>query len=45
MAAATAGAPDLLPGSQPAWAHMSLRMVDWVIRRFPADELNQWVDW
>ncbi|GAA1522074.1 phosphotransferase [Kribbella lupini] len=27
-----------------AWAHMSLRMVDWAIRHFPAGEADYWVD-
>ncbi|ADB33268.1 aminoglycoside phosphotransferase [Kribbella flavida DSM 17836] len=27
-----------------AWAHMSLRMVDWAIRHFPAGEVDEWVD-
>jgi hypothetical protein len=29
---------------RPAWAHMSLRMVDWAIRHFPAGEVDYWVD-
>lgn len=28
----------------PAWAHMSLRMVDWAIRHFPAGEAERWLD-
>ncbi|WP_432937524.1 phosphotransferase [Kribbella sp. CA-253562] len=27
-----------------SWAHMSLRMVDWAIRHFPAGEVDAWVD-
>ncbi|MBR7834758.1 phosphotransferase [Actinospica durhamensis] len=37
---------DALPASVagPAWAHMSLRMVDWAIRHFPADQVDTWVE-
>lgn len=28
----------------PAWAHMSLRMVDWAIRHFTASEVEHWLD-
>lgn len=37
---------DVLPASvaEPAWAHMSLRMVDWAIRHFPAEQVDTWVD-
>ncbi|MEU1599984.1 phosphotransferase [Streptomyces sp. NPDC005708] len=27
-----------------AWAHMSLRMVDWVIRHFTAIDVEHWLD-
>lgn len=26
-----------------AWAHMSLRMVDWAIRHFPVGEADEWL--
>ena len=29
---------------RPAWAHMSLRMVDWAIRHFSAPEVDAWLD-
>lgn len=29
---------------RPAWAHMSLRMVDWAIRHFTAAEIDDWLD-
>jgi phosphotransferase family enzyme len=29
---------------RPLWAHMSLRMVDWAIRHFPAHEVDHWLD-
>lgn len=37
---------DALPEAvlRPAWAHMSLRMTDWAIRHFPADEVDCWLD-
>lgn len=37
---------DELPEAilQPSWAHMSLRMTDWAIRHFPADEVDDWLD-
>jgi hypothetical protein len=28
----------------PAWAHMSLRMVDWAIRHFTAADVEHWLD-
>lgn len=28
----------------PAWAHMSLRMVDWAIRHFSAADVEHWLD-
>jgi aminoglycoside phosphotransferase (APT) family kinase protein len=33
--------PDLL---RPAWAHMSLRMVDWAIRHHTPADVQRWVD-
>nr|WP_238356655.1 phosphotransferase [Kribbella italica] len=37
---------DELPSDvlRAAWASMSLRMVDWAIRHFPAGEVDYWVD-
>ncbi|RMI38375.1 hypothetical protein EBN88_16930 [Streptomyces triticirhizae] len=29
---------------RPAWAHMSLRMVDWAIRHFAPGEVFRWLD-
>ncbi|MFE7137812.1 hypothetical protein ACFVAG_08680 [Streptomyces sp. NPDC057644] len=29
---------------RPAWAHMSLRMVDWAIRHFTPPEVEHWLD-
>ncbi|WP_239487998.1 phosphotransferase [Streptomyces durocortorensis] len=29
---------------RPAWAHMSLRMVDWAIRHFTSSEVEHWLD-
>jgi len=29
---------------RPAWAHMSLRMVDWAIRHFSPAEVERWLD-
>lgn len=29
---------------QPAWAHMSLRMVDWAIRHFARADVEHWID-
>ena len=29
---------------RPAWAHMSLRQVDWAIRHFPPAEVDHWID-
>jgi aminoglycoside phosphotransferase (APT) family kinase protein len=35
---------DLPPAVlRPAWAHMSLRMVDWAIRHFPPAEVDGWI--
>ena len=28
----------------PAWAHMSLRMIDWAIRHFTSTDVNHWLD-
>src|SRR5262249_2697999 len=33
--------PEVL---RPAWAHMSLRMVDWSIRHHPPDVVEHWLD-
>ncbi|MFD7428935.1 phosphotransferase [Streptomyces sp. NPDC059818] len=37
---------DSLPEDilRPAWAHMSLRMVDWAIRHFTAADVEHWLD-
>ncbi|WP_322759120.1 phosphotransferase [Frankia sp. Cr2] len=37
---------DALPDDvvRPAWAHLSLRMMDWAIRHFAADDVDSWVD-
>lgn len=37
---------DTIPAQvlMPAWAHMSLRMVDWAIRHFPAGHAERWLD-
>ncbi|MGW1304231.1 phosphotransferase [Streptomyces sp. NPDC002514] len=37
---------DSLPEDvlRPAWAHMSLRMVDWAIRHFTPAEVEHWLD-
>lgn len=37
---------DSLPGDllRPAWAHMSLRMVDWAIRHFTPADVEHWLD-
>ncbi|MCF3961299.1 phosphotransferase [Streptomyces fuscigenes] len=37
---------DALPEEvlRPAWAHMSLRMVDWAIRHFGAADVEHWLD-
>ncbi|RII11721.1 Phosphotransferase enzyme family protein [Streptomyces sp. YIM 130001] len=29
---------------RPAWAHMSLRMVDWAVRHFAAQDVEHWLD-
>ncbi|WP_408992589.1 phosphotransferase [Streptomyces sp. 1268] len=29
---------------RPAWAHMSLRMVDWAVRHFTPSEVEHWLD-
>lgn len=35
---------DMPPSTlRPAWAHMSLRMADWAIRHFSADEVGYWL--
>jgi aminoglycoside phosphotransferase (APT) family kinase protein len=37
---------DAMPPNvlRPAWAHMSLRQVDWAIRHFTAAEVDHWLD-
>ncbi|XCM33853.1 phosphotransferase [Streptomyces parvus] len=37
---------DTLPEDvlRPAWAHMSLRMVDWAVRHFTPSEVEHWLD-
>ncbi|SCF99134.1 Phosphotransferase enzyme family protein [Streptomyces sp. Ncost-T6T-2b] len=37
---------DTLPEDvlRPAWAHMSLRMVDWAVRHFAPSEVEHWLD-
>ena len=37
---------DSIPAQvlQPAWAHMTLRMVDWAIRHFPPGHAERWMD-
>ncbi|WP_243740460.1 hypothetical protein [Streptomyces sp. 8K308] len=37
---------DSLPEEilRPAWAHMSLRMVDWAIRHFSPIDVEHWLD-
>jgi hypothetical protein len=37
---------DSLPDNilRPAWAHMSLRMVDWAIRHFTPADVERWLD-
>lgn len=37
---------DEFPSSvlEPAWAHMSLRMADWIIRHYDDDRLARWLD-
>lgn len=37
---------DALPEDalRPAWAHMSLRMVDWAIRHFAPSDVEHWLD-
>lgn len=37
---------DSLPEDmlRPAWAHMSLRMVDWAIRHFTSGDVERWLD-
>lgn len=40
------GLLDAVPAEvlRPAWAHMSLRMVDWAIGHFPAGSAETWLD-
>ncbi len=35
---------NILAVAGPAWAHISLRMVDWAIRHFPAGQVDSWVE-
>lgn len=37
---------DAVPAEvlRPAWAHMSLRMVDWAVRHFTPDAVEHWMD-
>ena len=37
---------DAMPADvlRTAWAHMSLRLVDWAIRHFPAPDVDHWLD-